>query len=441
MKKLLVTLLVAATTLNLVACGSSNKGGETPSTGENNGNDAKVELTVQVEESWVPYYEQVKATVMEKYPNATINFIQTGSFDHLDVIDATDATNPDVADVFALPADRLYGLYNNDILAAIDAETMANEVGGFKDFKGGLGGNFNIDGEYFAFPYNIETLVGFVNVENATNAGIDFTKPVEMTELEYNQLLALVHDCWFGVAFANSANFELLGKDSDGNLFSDATKAWADLTEDQQKLFESLFNYWKAHNENGTDLWDKDAAGGYMDAEFKTGGSDAIKIDGPWSTANVRDNLVGSAENLEIIPLTNITFNGNSLTHWKGGWGLGVNARVEEDADKMAVATAFIQEIVNPANAQELFKYTGKVLENVDPSAYEGIDALDKKVIDATFAGYEAAPARPLFDEWGQVWGSWQNALLAWSNTKPADAEAEYNEVKASFEAMMANFQ
>lgn len=438
MKKLLVTLLVAASTLNLVACGSkSTAGGDAPATN----NDAKVEISVQVEEGWLPYYEQVKATVLEQYPNATINFKTTGSFDHLDVIDATDATNEDVADVFALPADRLYGLHNNDILAAIDAETMANEVGGFKDFKGGLGGNFNIDGEYFAFPYNIETLIGFVNVENATKAGIDFTKPVEMTELEYNQLLALAHDCWFGVAFANSAKLELLGKDADGKLFSDATKNWADLTEDQKKLFEGLYNYWKAHNENGTDLWDKEAAGGYMDAEFKTGGADAIKIDGPWSTTNVRDNLVGSAENLEIIPLTNITFNGNPLTHWKGGWGLGVNARVEEDADKMAVATAFIKEVVNPANAQELFKYTGKVLENVDASAYEGIDELDKKVIEATFAGYENAPARPLFDEWGQVWGSWQNALLSWSATKPANAEAAYNEVKASFDAMMANFQ
>ena len=441
MKKLLVTLLVAASTLNLVACGS--KGGDNNTAGgDAAGNtDAKVEISVQVEKEWLPYYEQVRDAVVEKYPNATINFIESGSFDHLDVIDATDATNPDVADVFALPADRLYGLYNNDILAAIDAETMADEVGGFKDFKGGLGGNFNIDGEYFAFPYNIETLIGYVNVENANKAGIDFTKPVEMTELEYNQLLVLAHDCWYGVAFANSADLELLDKNEDGTLYSDVTKEWAELTEDQQKLFEGLFNYWKAHNENGTDLWDKDAAGGYMDAEFKTGGSDAIRIDGPWATANVRDNLVGSAENLEIIPLTNITFNGNPLTHWKGGWGLGVNARLEDDADKMAVATEFIKEIVNPDNAQDLFKYTGKVLENVEPSAYEGIDELDMKVIEATYAGYEAAPARPLYDEWGQVWGSWQNALLSWSATKPADAEAAYNDVKASFESMMANFQ
>ena len=441
MKKLLVTLLVAATTLNLVACGSSNKGGETSegATNETTGNDAKVELTVQVEEGWVPYYEQVKETVVGKYPNADIKFITTGSFDHLDVLDASDPTNPDVADVFALPADRLYGLANNNALASIDAETMAANVGGFKDFKGGLGGNFNVDGEYLAFPYNIETLIGYVNVANAEAAGIDFSKPIEITSVKADQILTTVHDCWFGVAFANSAKLELLGHNDADKLFSDATKEWSELTEDQQKLFTALYDYWKFHDTNKTDLWDKEAAGGYIEEQFKTGGTDVVKIDGPWATTGVKD-LVGDASNLEIIPLTNVTVNGKPLTHWKGGWGLGVNARVEEDADKMAVAQAFIEEIVNPANAQELFKYTGKILENVEPSAYEGIDELEKKVIDATYAGYEQAENRPLFTEWGSVWDSWQNALLSWSSTQPKDAEAAYNEVKASFEAMMSSF-
>ena len=38
------------------------------------------------------------------------------------------------------------------------ADEMAKEVGGFTDFDNGLGGNFNVDGEYLAFPYNIETI-------------------------------------------------------------------------------------------------------------------------------------------------------------------------------------------------------------------------------------------------------------------------------------------
>ena len=118
----------------------------------------------------MPYYEKVKETIVEKYPNATIELMETGSFDHLDTIDKTDATNSDVADVFALPADRLYGLAKNQVLAAMPADEMAKEVGGFADFDNGLGGNFQVDGEYLAFPYNIETLIGYVNVENAKAA-------------------------------------------------------------------------------------------------------------------------------------------------------------------------------------------------------------------------------------------------------------------------------
>ena len=433
MKKLLVTLLVAATSVNFVACGSNDKGDSNK--GGNTSANEKVTLSVQVESEWLSYYEKVKETVVEKYPNATIEFIETGAFDHLDVLDQTDATNSDIADVFALPADRLYGLAKNQVLAAMPADEMAKEVGGFADFDNGLGGNFNIDGEYLAFPYNIETLIGYVNVENAKAANIDITQNIEFTDLAYNQILTTVHDAWYGVAFTNSADFELLAKE----LTSDATKEWADLTDEQKSLFEGLYKYWKAHKENNTSLWDKDAAGGYIDEQFKTGGSDVIKVDEPWATSSVSE-LVGSADNMEIIPLSQITFNGQPLTHWKGGWGLGINARCEENEAQMEVAEAFIKEVVNPANAKELFNATGKVLENATIADYEGIDELQLKVIKATYEGYEVSINRPLFSEYGQVWETWQNALLSWSAKNPANAEEAYKEVKASFDGMMANF-
>lgn len=431
MKKLLVTLLVAATSINFVACGSSNT-----EKSNNTTSDEKVTLTVQVESEWLSYYEQVKETVVEQYPNATIEFIESGSLDHLDVIDQTDATNSDVADVFALPADRFYSLANNQVLAAIPAEDMAEEIGGFSDFKNGLGGNFNIDGEYLAFPYNIETLIAFVNVENAEAANIDITKEIEFTDLDYNQILTIVHNAWYGVAFTNSAEFELLTEE----LTSDATKEWADLTDKQKELFEGLYNYWKEHQENSTSLWDNDAASGYIDEQFKTGGTDAIRIDGPWSTSTVSE-LVGGADNLEVLPLSQITFNGESLSHWKGGWGLAINARCEENEAQMEVAEAFIKEMVNPDNAKALFEATGKVLENATAEDYEGIDELDKKVIDATYEGYENAINRPLFTEYGQVWSTWQNALLSWSSNQPTSAEEAYQEVKASFDVMMSSFK
>ncbi|MGL4453227.1 MAG: sugar ABC transporter substrate-binding protein [Sarcina sp.] len=436
MKRFLATLLIAMTTVGFMACGGSNEGADTDS-----GADGKntVSIKVQVEESWVPYYEAAKERVLAKYPDATIDFIQVGSFDHLDTIDNTDSTNKDVADVFALPLDRLYGLSNNNVLASLNAKEMAKNVGGFKDFDNGIGGNLKVDGEYLAFPYNIETLIGYVNKENAEKAGIDITKNIEFTELEFEEMLTLVHDCWFGVAFANSAEFELLAK-TDKGLESDGVKDWAELSKEEKGLFEGLYNYWKEHDTNKTDLWDKDAAGGYLDSKFKTGEGNAIRIDGPWATPTLKE-AVGSAENLEVIPLNQITVNGKALSHWKGGWGLGVNSRVEEEEAKMELSTAMIEEIVNPKFAQDLFKITGKILENVEPSAYEGIDELNKKVIDATYASYEKAVARPLFTEWGGVWDSWQNALLSWSASKPANAQEAYTQVKASFEALMKTIE
>lgn len=433
-KRIISSIVLACMAFGLTACGSKGSEGS-----EGAGNETASTITVQVEKDWVPYYEAVKERVLEKYPKATINFIETGSFDHLDVIDATDATNKDVADVFALPADRLYTLANNNILAGIDAKKMAEEVGGFKDFDGGMGGNFKIDDEYLAFPYNIETLVAYVNKENAASAGIDLTKPVEFTSLEFGKMLVTAHDAWFGVAFTNAVDFELLNKSADGTLSTDATKAYSELTDDQKNLFDGLYTYWKSHYENKTDLWDKEAASGYLDAQFAAKDGAAIRIDGPWATTSLSDTV--GADNLEVLPLSNVTINGNELSHWKGGWGLGINARVEEDEAQMELAEAFIKEIVNPEYAKDLFKATGKILENVEASAYDGIGGMDEKVIKATYTSYEASINRPLFLEYGKVWETWQNALLSWSSTNPTNGEEAYKQVQASFEAMMATYK
>ncbi|MCT4544926.1 MAG: hypothetical protein N4A63_15450 [Vallitalea sp.] len=429
-KAVLMTTLIASL-VTFVGCSSDKK--------ETAKKQDKIVVTVQAEKDWMPYYEQVEKTVESKFENADIQLIEIGCFDHLDVIDKTDISNKDVADVFALPADRFYGLADKEVLAKIDAKEMAKRVGGFKNFDEGLGGNLSIDGTYLAFPYNIETLIAYVNVKNAEEAGIDLNKDIEFTDLDFEEMLVLAHDCWFGVAFANSANLELLSKDENGKLTTDLTKEYSELTKEQQELFTALYNYWKEHNDNVTNLWDKDAAGGYLDAKFSTGEGNAIRIDGPWAAPDLTER-VGSADNLKILPLNQITVNNKQLKHWKGGWGLGINARVEEDADKMEVACAVIEEIVNPKNAAELFKYTGKLLENVEPSAYDSLDEMNKMVINATYKSYKTSLTRPLFTEFGSVWGSWQNACLSWSATNPKTPEEAYNQVKASFEAMMSTF-
>lgn len=439
MKKRLILALILVLAMTITAC--SPKAPETPAEPNAPAEGSSATISVQVEASWREYYEAAVARVMEKNPEATITLIETGSFDHLDVLDVTDVTNADVADVFAIPADRIYGLSNNEALAALDVDVMASNVGGFGDYDNGLGGNFNIDGEYLAFPMNIETLVTFVNTANAQAKGIDVSGPVELTDLGYQDMLLPAFDAWFGVSFANAAGIELLGHDADGKLFSDFTKEFSELNEQQKAVFTALYDYWKEHYTNGTPLWDADAAWGYMDTEFSTGGQTALRIEGPWSTGSL-SALAGDGADLDIIPINQITVKGYPLAHWKGGWGLAVNSRNEADVDKMGLAMAMIEEIVNPEFAVDFFKATGKILENVSVDEYLNSDLseTDKKVISAVLESYEAAPARPLFTEWGSVWDTWKNGLLSWSANNPQSVEDAYAAMKASFDAMMANY-
>jgi arabinogalactan oligomer/maltooligosaccharide transport system substrate-binding protein len=426
MKRVVSLLLVLVLALSMISCGEEK---------------IEAKITVQAESGWLAYYEEAKARVLEKYPDATIEIMEIGAFDHFDVLDNTDVTNEDVADIFAIPVDRLYGYAGNEYLASIDATKIADEIGGYGDYDAGLGGNLAIDGDYLAFPMNIETLIIFANQANADAQGVDLTKTIEFTGLGHEDMLIPAFNAWFGVAMTNTADIEFLGKDADGNLFSDLTKDFADLDKDKQELFTALYNYWKMHDENTTDAWDSGATWGYMDSAFTTGGTSSMRLDGPWGTAG-HSERAGNGEDLAILPITQVTINGNPLAHWKSGWGLAVNARVEGNEDQMKLAEAMIVEIMNTDYAVDLFKATGKIMENVDGSTYADSDLsdTDKAVIQAVLDSYADAPARPLFTEWGQVWGTWENAVLSWAAVKPASVEDAYKEIQAAFEAMMSNF-
>ena len=450
MKKRISLLLVFTLLLvTAVACTSTDDAPEAPASGENGETPADNEasegleetITVQVESDWMEYYEDAVARVNEVHPDSTIELMEVPSFDHLDVLDQTDVTNEDVADVFAIPADRIYGLAQNEALSAIDASTMAANVGGFTDYDLGLGGNFEIDGEYLAFPMNIETLFAFINTSNAETNDIDISQKIEISEVDYEDVLIPIFDAWFGVALTNSAEIELLGIDDSGDLFSDITEDYAELEPEKQELIEGLFNYWEAHKDAATPLFDEEAAWGYMDGAFETGGNTSVRIEGPWSTGSLSD-LAGSGDDLGILSLGNVTMNGNPLSHWKGGWGLAINARVEGNEEKMLLAQTMIEEIVNPEFAVEFFQATGKILENVSVDEYLDSDLpdVDKEVIQAVFESYEDAPARPLFTEWGQVWDTWKNAILSWHSVNPSSPEEAYQELQASFQSMMDTF-
>ena len=405
-----------------------------------------VTISVQAETDWMDYYEAAKAAVEAEYPYITVDIIEIGAFDHLDALDNTSATNEEIADVFAAPADRLYGLNDNAQIAYLPAPEIAAEIGGWDDYEAGLGGAFKIEGNYLGIPMNIETLLFFANTANAADAGIDLTKTIELNDLSDEDLLVAYFNAWFGVAFTNAVNFELLGKDADGNLFSDATKDWADLTADQQALFNHLFDYWKYHQTAGEGgvpdtAWDNSNIWATMETEYASTGTSSLLLEGPWNATKFKE-IAG--DDFAMLPLNQVTLNGNEVAHWKGGWALVVNVRNEGDESKMMAAQILIEELLSPDNAISFYQETGKIMENVPASVYQEsteLEDADKAVIATVIESYAGAPARPLFSEWGNVWDTWQNALLSWSTagSEPDTAEEAYAIVQAAFVAMMAS--
>jgi arabinogalactan oligomer/maltooligosaccharide transport system substrate-binding protein len=454
MKRIISLLLVLVLAFSMVACGNNTNNNENAPNNNEGGNNAgtepevvekmtgiEAEISVQVETDWMPHYQAAVARVLENNPDAKINLIETGSFDHMDVLDSTDVTNADVADIFAFPADRIFGFAKNEFVASIDAQKIASLVGGYDDYDANLGGLFKMDDDYLGFPMNIETLIIFGNTANAEANGVDLSSTIEFTDLNPEDMLIPAFDAWFGVAVANTAGIELLGMNDDGSLYSDLTADWADLSADKQATITALYDYWSAHNAAGTDLWDADAAWGYMDGIFTSGGTASLRLDGPWGKSGMLEKTNEGAD-LAVLPINQVTIAGNPLAHWQSGWGLAVNARVEGDDDKMALAELMIAEIVNVDYAEDLFNATGKILPNVSPETYaaSGLSDVDKEIIAAVINSFEVAPARPLFSEWGSVWDTWKNGVLSWSAVKPATVEDAYAEMQAAFKAMMGNF-
>lgn len=442
MKKTKLIALLLALVLVFVAC-SPKGGNETTNETTDEGGQTeaiKAEISVQAEAGWKEYYEAAIARVLERNPESKIEIKESGAFDHIGIIDNTDATNQDVADVFAVPADRFVSLADNQVLAALPASEMAEALGGFGNIDEGLLGNFKVEEDYLAFPMNIETLVTFVNTKNAEAAGVDATNPIELTEVtDPATVLLPLFDAWFGVAPNNAGGIELLAKDGD-NFMSTYTSAYSELNADQKAVFDAIYDYWKLHNEAKTPLFDADAGWGYIDEQFTTGGNGVIRLEGPWATSG--DGVIAKeieAGNVEVHPIGQITIAGKPLTHWQGGWALVANSRIEQDADKMALAVELIKEIVNPEFAVDFYKATGKILENVTAETYNDSDLadIDKAVITNVLESYKVSPARPIFKEYGQVWDTWKNAVLSWNTVNPANAEAAYNELNASFNSMM----
>lgn len=269
--------------------------------------------------------------------------------------------NKDVADLFGAPLDKAPILLQKEAVIPFDAKALAEKIGGFGNYDEGLGGRLKDGDKYLGFPMNIEALLLGMNVKNASTQGIDLSKDVELSTLKANVSLIPIMNAWFGVAITNSFNLELLGQDGD-KFFSDLTKNWEELTPDQQKMFEGMYNYWKTSHEAKTPMFDPQAAYGYMDSQFFTGKEGSVRIIGPWDGTPLSESI---KDDFDVAPLSKGLWCGKPLKHWKSGWTFFINARNEENKDKIDLCEALIAELLNPKYAADYYKITSKIMPNV----------------------------------------------------------------------------
>ncbi|VWL85180.1 sugar ABC transporter substrate-binding protein [Oceanivirga miroungae] len=419
MKKILMLLALPF----FIACGAKEE---------------SLELTVQADPSWVQYYQNAAQKVMDANPGTKISIVEIGAFDLLQKVTETDITNPDVTDLFSYPLDKLTVLSGKEALASFDAKKLAEKIGGFDDYDNGLGGKLVINGNYLGFPTNIETLVTFYNKKNAEINNVDLTKKQEVIQKDINTITLPIFNAWYAIALLNSADIDLLTK-KDGKFYSDMTKDFDKLTKKEKDVISTLYEYWKKATEQKATLFDVDATWGYIDEQFKNGNKGVFRIDGPWAVPS----LVGLTDDLDVLPIGIITVKGVPIRHWKSGWAIGINARIEENNKKMQLAEQFIAEILNPKTADIYFKQTGKIMPNVSKEEFDKLDLkdMDKKVIAAVIDSYKTAADVPTEKEWSRVWETWQHAILSWDISKPKNVKEAYKEIKASFDAMMSNME
>lgn len=394
-------------------------------------------ITVQVEPSWWSYYYEARDRVLQIYPRADIRFVETGMFDHLDVLDATGSYNQDVADVFTFPYDRYHNLRAYSALAQVDGDSYNVISDGKYSTENGMMKALSEEGDHYAYPFSIETLMVFANEANAGAQNVNLNGAIELTDHIKNVTIPMFN-AWFGIPAMNAADIALLEKDASGNLYSDMTRDYGTLSQDEKKVFEGIYDYWKFYNDYNDDMFDTSNAWGFMENQFTEGKPGVIRLEGPWASSYI-GNGMSDPDNLRILPINQLEINGIPIKHWRFGSMLGFNARIEGDKEKQILAEAMVMELINPEYAVDFFQVTGRILESADPARYQvnGIDSRDSEMIAALAASYELAAYRPVFVEWGKVWQAWESGVLSWNSIQPGSAEEAYGLIQNAFIEMM----
>jgi len=384
-KKYLLGLVTALVAIVLVACG----GGEADS-GDDSGEGGEASggtLEVGVESDYVPFIEEI-APAFEEETGVTIEITEGDMFDTLEALplDGPAGLSPDV---FIAPYDRVGGLGQQGHLAPVTLpddgrydETDVQQV--------------TIDGEQYAYPYVIESLVMYTN-----NAVIDEV-PQTFEDLE-----ALAQDEQFAFENEEGTNVGFLANWVDfynsyglvagfgGYVFGEDGTDTSDVGLNTPEAIEGI----EYATQWFQDVWpegmlDVTSSGDFINQSFINGDTAAI-IGGPWEAENYRSSDVDfTVSTIPTLP------NGEEYAPFAGGKAWAVSSY----AENTDIAEQWLEYVTNEENQTlQHTDFRGEVPANQqarDTILEDGSDELSMAVIEQ----YNNSIPMPYIPEMAEVW-------------------------------------
>lgn len=407
-KKFGTGLLLGASMLALVACGSSSSKDKDGGTKDA---EASKELSVSVDKGYVEYIEGIKGD-FEKENDITIKVIEKDMFEQLDAL-TLDGPAGKAPDVMMSAYDRLGPLGQQGHLAQVKLsdDSFYNE----NDKK-----QVTVDGEFYGAPAVVETLVMFYNKDLITEAPKTFKEVEALSKDEkYNfkdesgknvGFLAKWTDFYFAYGLISGYGGYIFG--DDGTNPEDIGLNNKGAVEGIQYATDWFQNVWPKG------MLDIKSAGDFVTNQFTEGKTAAI-IDGPWAAKGYADADVNYG--VSKIPTLD---NGNPYEAFGGGkaWVIS-NYSTNKD-----MSQKFLDYVTNEKNQTTLYDDTKEIPANNKSreAAAKSDDELTKAVIEQ----YESAKPMPNIPEMAEVWTGGENLMFDAGSGKQTPQEAADAAVK-----------
>lgn len=362
MKKLLS--LLAAFILVLAGCGASGEEKTEESDGKLSGS-----ISVGVEESYVPYFEEEAKAFMEENPGTDIKVETVGMFD---LIDALPTQQGNASDVFMIPNDRIGSLADQKLITPVDADLSsytdtAQEATKYND-------------KSYLLPMSTDTTLLIYNKDAYSKA------PESLDAIEAKDFAAKFTDFYFAAGLFLGEGAYIFGDDaSDIGLNNEGAV----------KAGQIISDYYASGSDTWTLMQDDTVANDVALKAF-TDGTVKATINGPWTLADIEKSGV----NYGIAPIPGYSKD-SSYSPLVGTKGTAVNAY----SDNKELAQAFITFTGSKEAQQAWYDTTKEVSPHTDVKYEEGSDAAT--VLEATTKG-TSMPTDPNF---GMVWEPMASAL------------------------------